>query len=110
MIEALTAMAAIISDLGSLAAAAGPSAAPAAPAAAAPAGSFADLFSAAVARLDANVAAANTKATAFASGADDVPLSDVMVALEQANLALQMAANVRDRVVSAYTNVMNMQV
>jgi flagellar hook-basal body complex protein FliE len=33
-----------------------------------------------------------------------------MVSLEQANLALQLAANVRDKVVAAYTNIMNMQV
>ena len=40
----------------------------------------------------------------------DIPLSDVMVSLEQANLSMQMAANVRDKVVAAYSNVMNMQV
>jgi flagellar hook-basal body complex protein FliE len=33
-----------------------------------------------------------------------------MVSLEQANLALQMASGIRDKVVSAYTNIMNMQV
>ena len=33
-----------------------------------------------------------------------------MVSLEQANLALQMAAGVRDKVVAAYSNVMNMPV
>ena len=56
------------------------------------------------------IATANEKAKAFASGNQDVSLSDVMISLEQANLALQAAAAVRDKMIAAYTNVMNMPV
>ena len=33
-----------------------------------------------------------------------------MISLEQSNLALQLAANIRDKVAAAYSNVMNMAV
>jgi flagellar hook-basal body complex protein FliE len=65
---------------------------------------------AAIGQVDGTVASANASAKSFAGGNHDIPLSDVMVSLEQANLALQVAANVRDKVVAAYTNIMNMQV
>lgn len=116
MIEAVSAMQGILSELASLAGAAGApdagsSLSSSGPAAASGAGgSFADLFSAALDRLDGSVAGAGAKAQAFAAGNGDIPLSDVMVSLEQANLAMQMAGNVRDKVTAAYSNVMNMQV
>jgi flagellar hook-basal body complex protein FliE len=75
-----------------------------------PAASFSDTLQSAVTRLDEAVATANEKAKAFASGDRNVTLSDVIVSLDQANLALQAAAAVRDKVVSAYSNVMNMPV
>lgn len=110
MVEAIAAMQGILSELASLAGAAGQSDTTTAQSAtAAPGGSFAALFDAALNGLDGDVAGANTKAQAFASGNGDVALSDVMVSLEQANLALQMASNVRDKVTAAYSNVMNMQ-
>lgn len=61
-------------------------------------------------RADNAISTANQKAKAFASGDKTVSLSDVMVSLEQANLALQAASAVRDKVVAAYSNVMNMPV
>ena len=90
--------------------------APAAPASAepgtdpAPAASFSDALSTALNRVDNAIASANEKAKGFASGNQDVSLSDVMISLEQANLALQAASAVRDKIVAAYTNVMNMPV
>jgi flagellar hook-basal body complex protein FliE len=71
---------------------------------------FSDTLKAAVNRVDDTVATADHKAKTFASGDQNVSLSDVMVSLEQASLALQAAAAVRDKVVAAYSNVMNMQV
>jgi flagellar hook-basal body complex protein FliE len=112
MVEAIGAMEGILSELASLAGAATSPDPPAAPVAAdaAPAGSsFAALFNAAISRLDSDVASAGTTAQTFAAGGSDIPLSDVMVSLEQANLALQMAGNVRDKITAAYSNVMNMQ-
>jgi flagellar hook-basal body complex protein FliE len=114
MIEAVSAMNAILDELQSLAGSIG---APSAPdlvadptkAAAAPA-TFSQALHSALGRLDDQIVHANANAQAFSTGSRDIPLSDVMVSLEQANLALQMASGVRDKVVAAYTNIMNMQV
>lgn len=113
MIEAVAAMEGILSELGSLASAAGgtsdaTSALPTSDASGA-SSSFADLFNAALDRLDGAVTGAEANAQGFAAGGNDIPLSDVMISLEQANLALQMAGNVRDKVTAAYSSVMNMQ-
>jgi len=114
MIEAIAAMSAALSDLQSLASAAiAPSGDPVisdvAPAdGAAP--SFMQTLQNAVDRVDGSIATADASAKAFSAGDQNIPLSDVMVSLEQANLALQMASGVRDKVVAAYSNIMNMQV
>ena len=114
MIEAVAAMNAALADLASLA---GDATAPAAPAlvpdatgTSGSAPSFMDALRDALGGVDNAVAGADASAQAFSAGDKDVPLSDVMVSMEQANLALQMASGVRDKVVSAYTNIMNMQV
>lgn len=113
MIEALSAIAQTLSDLASAASSTAPSGPPdgvVPGAGGAGATSFSSTLKGALDRLDGTIASANNTAKAFASGSKDIPLSDVMVSMEQANLALQMAANVRDKVVAAYSNVMNMQV
>ena len=115
MIEALSVVASALADLQSLAAGVVAPAAPSDGGVAAGVGdasgtSFSAALSGALGRLDGTVASANATAKSYAAGNSDIPLSDVMVSLEQANLALQMAANVRDKVVAAYSNVMNMQV
>jgi flagellar hook-basal body complex protein FliE len=115
MIEAIAAMNALLADLQSLASAAtAPSSDQLTPAAVDPADTAAPTFSqalqTAIGRVDGTISHANSEAKAFSSGDTSVPLSDVMVSLEQANLSLQMASGVRDKVVSAYTNIMNMQV
>jgi flagellar hook-basal body complex protein FliE len=74
------------------------------------AANFSDTLQSALNRVDGAIATANEKAKAFAAGDQSVSLSDVMVSLEQANLALQAASAVRDKVVAAYSNVMNMPV
>jgi flagellar hook-basal body complex protein FliE len=115
MIEAVAAMTSALSDLASIAGAAiAPSSTSLTPdptavdGAGAP--SFMQTLQNALNGVDSAVATANGNATAFSAGDKSIPLSDVMVSLEQANLAMQMASGVRDKVVSAYTNVMNMQV
>ncbi|HWB52079.1 MAG TPA: flagellar hook-basal body complex protein FliE [Stellaceae bacterium] len=112
MIDPVAAMNAVLSELKSLAgAAAAPSTASLVPnveGGSQP--SFMDALKNALSSVDNTVADANTRAKAFAAGDNSIPLSDVMVSMEQANLALQMASGVRDKVVAAYTNIMNMQV
>jgi flagellar hook-basal body complex protein FliE len=46
----------------------------------------------------------------FAKGDDSVSLSEVMIAGQKANIALQTTIQVRSRLVSAYNDIMNMQV
>jgi flagellar hook-basal body complex protein FliE len=112
MIEALSAIAQTLGELQSLASGALGAPDSVVPDAGAASGttSFSSTLKGALDRLDGTIASANSTAKSFAAGNHDIPLSDVMVSLEQANLSLQMAANVRDKVVAAYSNVMNMQV
>lgn len=46
----------------------------------------------------------------FAMGDDSVSLSDVMIAGQKANIAFQTTIQVRNRLVSAYHDIMNMQI
>lgn len=43
-------------------------------------------------------------------GADSVSLEDTMVAMQKAQVGFQAALTVRNRLVSAYTDIMNIQV
>lgn len=112
MIPLITAAVGVLSALSSIknlesgATASGADASPAN----APAAAFSDALKTALDRADNAISEANDKAKAFASGDQTVSLSDVMISLEQANMALQAAATVRDKVIAAYTNIMNMPV
>lgn len=46
----------------------------------------------------------------FASGQGNVNLQDVMINLQKANLSFQQMVQVRNKLVSAYNDIMNMQV
>ena len=46
----------------------------------------------------------------FAAGQDNVNLQDVMINLQKANLSFQEMVQVRNRLVSAYHDIMNIQV
>jgi flagellar hook-basal body complex protein FliE len=46
----------------------------------------------------------------FVSGDDSVSLSDVMIAGQKANIGFQATIQVRNKLVSAYHDIMNMQV
>lgn len=102
-------MSAMLSDLQGLAGLAGAMPSPAAGVAAPVASSFLDTLKDAVAHVDGQVASGESKTQQFAAGDKNVSLSDVMISVEQANLAFQTAATVRDRVVGAYQTIMNMQ-
>lgn len=47
---------------------------------------------------------------AFVLGDDKVSLSDVMIDMQKANLAFQTTVQVRNKVIAAYNDIMNMQV
>ena len=46
----------------------------------------------------------------FQAGAEGVSLEETMVAMQKAQIGFQAALTVRNRLVSAYTDIMNMQV
>jgi flagellar hook-basal body complex protein FliE len=46
----------------------------------------------------------------FAMGDDNVSLSDVMIAGQKANISLQATVQVRNKLISAYHDIMNMPV
>lgn len=72
-----------------------------------------DFASALKASLDqVNSAQQNADALAkrFVSGDDSVNLSDVMINSQKASIAFQATVQVRNKLVSAYHDIMNMQV
>ena len=46
----------------------------------------------------------------FAAGNDNISLSDVMIATQKASISLQTTVQVRNKMVAAYTDIMNMQI
>lgn len=72
--------------------------------------SFADLIKEALGRVSAMQQLADAKAQAFERGEPNVSLADVMLTLQKANLAFQATVQVRNKLVQAYQEIMNMQV
>lgn len=81
-----------------------------APQAAAGQGGFAAELANSIQRINRLQQSANAKVTAFQAGDPNVALNDVMVDMQKASVAFQMGLQVRNRLVSAYRDVMNMQV
>ena len=73
-------------------------------------GGFAGELQASIQRINRLQQTANSKAMAFQAGDPNVELNDVMVDMQKADVAFQMGLQVRNRLVSAYRDVMNMQV
>jgi len=71
---------------------------------------FEDVLKDAVRGVSAAQNAAQTKAQAYQLGDDTVSLEEVMISMQKASLALQGMVQVRNRLVEAYREVMNMQV
>jgi flagellar hook-basal body complex protein FliE len=61
-----------------------------------------------VSELNGSLDQADQAARALAAG-ENVPVHDVMIAMEHARLKLQMAVEVRNRIIDAYQNLTNMQ-
>jgi flagellar hook-basal body complex protein FliE len=70
---------------------------------------FAQMIGNQLGQIDGSIQQADAAARAMAAG-NDVPVHDVMIAMEQAHLKLQFAVEVRNRVLDAYQNLTNMQV
>jgi flagellar hook-basal body complex protein FliE len=102
---------AILSSLQKALQSGGPGGLPAAGGAAAAGG---PAFAAALGDALKSVSAAQKESTAlqrqFQSGVEGVGLEETMIAMQKAQIGFQAAMTVRNRLVSAYTDIMNMQV
>ncbi|EPF16399.1 MULTISPECIES: flagellar hook-basal body complex protein FliE [Cedecea] len=83
---------------------------PAASTAAAPGVSFAGELQAALGRVSETSNTARAQAEKFALGTPGIALNDVMVDLQKSSVSLAMGVQVRNKLVSAYQEIMNMQV
>lgn len=72
--------------------------------------SFAELLSTSVAKVSDMQVSATQTAEAFEQGTAEATLPEVMIALQKANLSFQAMTEVRNRLVSAYQDIMNMPI
>ncbi|CAI1495322.1 Flagellar hook-basal body complex protein FliE [Serratia quinivorans] len=72
--------------------------------------SFASELKAAIGKISDTQQAARKQAQDFEVGVPGISLNDVMVDLQKSSISLQMGVQVRNKLVSAYQEVMNMAV
>ncbi|KFK93575.1 MULTISPECIES: flagellar hook-basal body complex protein FliE [unclassified Serratia (in: enterobacteria)] len=72
--------------------------------------SFASELKAALGKISDTQLSARQQAQDFALGVPDVSLNDVMVDLQKSSVSLQLGVQVRNKLVAAYQDVMNMAV
>jgi len=73
------------------------------------AASFSDVLSAGLSSVDTKIGSADALVKSFALG-EPVPIHQVTIALEEARLAVEIAMQVRSRLVEVYRDFMTMQV
>lgn len=71
-------------------------------------GEFSALLKQSIDTVNETQQAASNMAQAFEMGADDVSLSQVMVSAQKASVSFQAMVQVRNKLVEAYQDVMNM--
>lgn len=71
---------------------------------------FAEELHASIERINQLQEDARAQVRGFESGNPDIALNDVMVDMQKASLAFEMGVQVRNRLVNAYKEIMNMQV
>jgi len=71
---------------------------------------FAGLLQESVSKVNETQQVAGALATAFEAEDPDVDLAEVMIALEKSSLAFQALTQVRNKLISAYQEIMNMPV
>jgi flagellar hook-basal body complex protein FliE len=71
---------------------------------------FAALLKGGIDRVDRAQGTATQMAEQFQLGDPKVTLEDTMVAMQKANISFQAALQVRNRVVAAYHDIMNIQI
>lgn len=85
-----------------------PQASPSAPAGAGPS-AFANLLRNSIDQVNEAQQRASDLATAFQRGTPGVELPQVMIEMEKASVSFRALTEVRNRLVSAYQDIMNMQ-
>lgn len=75
-----------------------------------PKADFSAALKASLDQLSQSQSRSETLGKNFALGDDSVSLSDVMIAGQKANISFQTTIQVRNKLVSAYQDIMNMQV
>lgn len=71
---------------------------------------FADVLKSSLDQVDTVQKKAEELGQKFALGDDKVSLSDVMISIQKSSISLQATVQVRNKLVSAYHEIMNMQV
>jgi flagellar hook-basal body complex protein FliE len=71
---------------------------------------FSDLLQQSVNKVNETQMDAKRLSDAFQSGDPNVQVSEVMVALQKSNVSFQAMLQVRNKLVNAYQEIMNMQV
>lgn len=71
---------------------------------------FADALKTSLQQVSNTQKAAEELGKRFAMGDDTVSLSDTMIAMQKSSIAFQGTVQVRNKLVSAYHDIMNMQV
>ena len=71
---------------------------------------FADALKASLDSVSSSMIKADEMGKSFSMGDDKVNLSDVMISMQKATIAFQATSQVRNKLVSAYHEIMNMQV
>jgi flagellar hook-basal body complex protein FliE len=72
--------------------------------------SFSDALKASLQNVSNSQIQADEMGKKFAAGDDSVSLSDTMIAMQKASINFQATVQVRNKLVSAYHDIMNMQV
>jgi len=75
-----------------------------------PHAAFAAVLKGALDQVNSTQHRAAELARRFQTGSDDIPVHEVMLALQKANISLQATVQVRNRIVQAYHDIMNMPV
>ena len=71
---------------------------------------FGEVLKQAVNAVNDNQQQASRLAEAFQKGDPNVQMAEVMIALQKSNVSFQAMVEVRNRLVSAYQEIMNMQI
>jgi flagellar hook-basal body complex protein FliE len=71
---------------------------------------FADVLAKAINKVNDSQQQSNELKIAFQRGDEGIDVSRVMIASQKANIEFQLMLQVRNRLVSAYQDIMNMQI